>query len=231
MSLLFGHGFGGGNMGDYLNTQEDFDRAISELMEQNQMGHAPPPAESQDIASLPKVPITEAMLGENGKADCSVCMDSVELGEHVTKLYCDHWFHEQCISMWLTEHNTCPHCRKSIAEGQEMARERGMLEASTSSGTLPSAACSANASSFQDALQRAEPATPHRRTSSILRRGRGDGSGYYENPDPPRMRSPTSQSGNNNGGGGGGIGNFVRRLTNHFNHNNNNNDGDRHDSR
>jgi E3 ubiquitin-protein ligase RNF115/126 len=223
-------------MGDYLHTQEDFDRAISELMEQNQMGHAPPPADTQDIASLPKVPITAAMLGENGKADCSVCMDSVVLGEHVTKLYCDHWFHEQCISMWLTEHNTCPHCRKSIAEGKEMARERGTLPPPTPSGAVPAAACSANPSSFQDALQRAEPSTSHRRRSSALRRGRGDGSGYYEDPDPhpPRRQSASSQGGNN---GGGGFQALRRGFTNLFhnnnsnNNNNNSNNGGGHESR
>jgi hypothetical protein len=48
-------------------------------------------------------------------------MDEVNIGEQVTELPCKHWFHHQCVSAWLVEHDTCPHCRKGIsthAEGE-----------------------------------------------------------------------------------------------------------------
>jgi hypothetical protein len=54
------------------------------------------------------------MMGADGKAECSICMDAVELGTEVTVLPCTHWFHYNCIEPWLSQHNTCPHCRRSI---------------------------------------------------------------------------------------------------------------------
>lgn len=54
------------------------------------------------------------MLGSEGKAECSVCMDDVFMDEEVLVLPCNHWFHEQCVKAWLSEHNTCPICRTGV---------------------------------------------------------------------------------------------------------------------
>lgn len=100
--------------GDAVYSQEALDRIVSQLMEQNQTGNAPGPATADAIASLPQKNISESDLGENGKADCSICMDEVNLGDKVTLLPCTHWFHGDCIKAWLGEHDTCPHCRQGI---------------------------------------------------------------------------------------------------------------------
>ncbi|TVY46505.1 putative RING finger protein [Lachnellula occidentalis] len=103
--------------GDAVYSQEALDEIISTLMEQHPTSNAPGPASPDAISSLPKKKIDEKMLGPEGKAECSVCMDDVILDEEVVTLPCSHWFHEQCASMWLSEHNTCPICRKGI-EGE-----------------------------------------------------------------------------------------------------------------
>ncbi|CAK96392.1 uncharacterized protein An02g02180 [Aspergillus niger] len=95
-------------------SQEELDRVISQLMEQNANRGAPPPAPPSAIQSLPKKKVDEEMLGSEGRAECSICMDAVELGTEVTVLPCSHWFHYSCIELWLNQHNTCPHCRRSI---------------------------------------------------------------------------------------------------------------------
>jgi E3 ubiquitin-protein ligase RNF115/126 len=105
--------------GDAVFTQEALDRVITQLMEQNQGSNAPGPASEAAIRSLPKKKVEPDMLDDKGKAECSICMDSVELGEQVTVLPCTHWFHEACITAWLKEHDTCPHCRKSISPPPE----------------------------------------------------------------------------------------------------------------
>ncbi|OJJ47210.1 hypothetical protein ASPZODRAFT_15887 [Penicilliopsis zonata CBS 506.65] len=105
--------------GDAVYSQEELDRVISQLIDQNVNGTAPPPAPETAIRSLPKKKIDEEMLGSEGKAECSICMDAVELGTEVTVLPCKHWFHEACIEMWLNQHNTCPHCRRGINENSE----------------------------------------------------------------------------------------------------------------
>ena len=100
--------------GDAVFTQEALDRVISQLMEQHSTSTAPGPASAAAIAALPKVQIGKEHLDSQGKAECSICMDSLELGNEVTQLPCKHWFHGECVGAWLGEHDTCPQCRRGI---------------------------------------------------------------------------------------------------------------------
>ena len=104
--------------GDVVYSQEELDRVISQLIEQTANRGAPPPAPPTAIQSLPKKRVDAEMLGSEGRAECSICMDTVELGTEVTMLPCKHWFHYHCIELWLNQHNTCPHCRRSIDASQ-----------------------------------------------------------------------------------------------------------------
>ncbi|KAG9248454.1 hypothetical protein BJ878DRAFT_26008 [Calycina marina] len=100
---------------DAVYSQQAMDRIISQLM--NQRGSdGPPPALASDIAALPIKKLDEEMLGPGGKGECSICMDDVEIGTEVVVLHCNHWFHKECASRWLNEHDTCPICRKAIGE-------------------------------------------------------------------------------------------------------------------
>lgn len=59
---------------------------------------------------------TEGALDRfDGMETCGICMETVELDSTVTMLPCKHWFHAPCISPWLDDHNTCPHCRARIS--------------------------------------------------------------------------------------------------------------------
>jgi hypothetical protein len=119
------HGPGGtGRFGDVAWSQEEFDRIMSQLMEQ-QGSTAPGPATQEAINSLPKKTVDKNMVGESGKAECTICMDDVSIGDEVTELYCKHWFHTNCITSWLNEHNTCPHCRMGIEEARRKANGEG----------------------------------------------------------------------------------------------------------
>jgi len=105
-----------GQMGDFVYSQEGLDRIISQLMEQTASSNAPGPATQDDIDNLPRKKVDEEMLGAEHKAECSICMDEVNIGEEVTVLPCKHWFHHACIGAWLLEHDTCPHCRQGITK-------------------------------------------------------------------------------------------------------------------
>ena len=104
-----------GQHGDAVYSEEAMDRLLTQLMEQNNVSHAPGPAPAAAIAALPKVLVEEKMMGNDGKAECSVCMENVQIRDEVTMLPCKHWFHGECVGAWLKEHNTCPHCRQGIA--------------------------------------------------------------------------------------------------------------------
>ncbi|KAI9693162.1 MAG: hypothetical protein M1822_005158 [Bathelium mastoideum] len=203
----------GGIHGDAVYSQEAFDRVMSQLMEQNQTGTAPGPASADAIASLPVKKVDKSMLDDQGKAECSICMDEVKLNDSVSMLPCKHWFHPDCIKAWLNEHDTCPHCREGI-----MPKEGGNGRPST--GVR---------SPDQPPLHSQNPWSP----------GAPRGSGSQENPwiidsprssrqPPPASRrsssgrssahSPRSTSGpdSGGGGGGGGGGGFTDRVRNMF---------------
>ncbi|KAK8188084.1 uncharacterized protein BKA78DRAFT_227122, partial [Phyllosticta capitalensis] len=109
--------------GDFAD-EEDFDRIMSQLMEQHVSGDAPGPASEATIAALPKKSLTRDMVGGKEvsedfpdselKGECSICIETVLIGEEVAVLPCGHWFHNSCIAAWLREHDTCPHCRKGV---------------------------------------------------------------------------------------------------------------------
>jgi E3 ubiquitin-protein ligase RNF115/126 len=128
----------GGNMGDFVYSQEGLDRIVSQLMEQTATSNAPGPAPQSDIDNLPRKKVDEEMLGAEHKAECSICMDEVNIGEEVTVLPCKHWFHHPCVSAWLGEHDTCPHCRKSISKGPEGQTSDASAGQQTSSGAQAS---------------------------------------------------------------------------------------------
>lgn len=100
--------------GDAVYTEEALDRVITQFMEQTHGTSAPGPASAEAISGLPKKKADKSMMGSDGKAECSVCMDNVDIGDEVTVLPCGHWFHGDCVGAWLKEHDTCPHCRQGI---------------------------------------------------------------------------------------------------------------------
>ncbi|KAK7539578.1 uncharacterized protein J3D65DRAFT_284928 [Phyllosticta citribraziliensis] len=148
--------------GDFVD-EEDFDRIMSQLMEQHVSGDAPGPASEATIAALPKKSLTRDMVGGKEvpddfpdselKGECSICIEGVQLGEEVAVLPCGHWFHNSCISAWLREHDTCPHCRQGVEkkEGSGNGREQGPTggegSSSSGSGSGPSAGGSPNSGS------------------------------------------------------------------------------------
>ncbi|KAL9000381.1 MAG: hypothetical protein Q9169_000898 [Polycauliona sp. 2 TL-2023] len=200
--------------GDVVYSQEALDRIISQFMEQHNGSSAPGPASADAISALPKKKVDKEMLGSDGKAECSVCMDNVELGDDVTLLPCQHWFHGDCVGAWLKEHDTCPHCRQGImpkdppGNGEATAPRAPGQEPRNSLPPLSPGADS-------------EPGRFHFRYQSGNGHGGGPTTMFRSQQDLPiprphseRRRSSASRSiGGQNGGegssGGGGIGGAI----------------------
>ncbi|KAL5737054.1 hypothetical protein ACOSQ2_031842 [Xanthoceras sorbifolium] len=43
--------------------------------------------------------------------DCSICLESIGVGEVVAQLPCSHLYHTICITRWLHKKSSCPLCR------------------------------------------------------------------------------------------------------------------------
>lgn len=131
---------GTGNIGDAVYSQEALDRIITNLMDANPQSNAAPPATEQALNSLERRPVTSEMLNGESSVDCTICIEELKEGDTSVFLPCKHWFHEDCVVLWLKEHNTCPICRTPI-EKRDPEANRGSNDnvgGGESSATSPS---------------------------------------------------------------------------------------------
>lgn len=199
---------GNGRHGDFIFSQD----ALERFMEQTQSSNAPPPASEEAIQSLPTKEVTKEMMGNDGTAECSICMDNVELGSDVTFLPCNHWFHGDCVVAWLKEHDTCPHCRKPITKPNEpQGRPQGSRRRSSRRSSY-------NTNPYSGDGARDEPGRPPD-NSSQLREARQQyyGRMEFERPENRRHSSSRSSTGrhhssrhNSSSGSSGGVTGWIR---------------------
>ncbi|OTB06339.1 hypothetical protein M426DRAFT_9826 [Hypoxylon sp. CI-4A] len=173
--------------GDAVYSQEALDRIITNLMEANPQSNAPAPASEEAIDKLPRKKLDEAMLGPELKGECTICIDEMKEGDEAIVLPCKHWFHEQCVVLWLKQHNTCPICRAAI-DGEASGRSDG---ASSSAQAGPSSASSPFRPSQPTRMRSEqfgfEPSEGSRRNSNSPPT-------YSRSTQPTRIRSPSPSS-------------------------------------
>ncbi|KAK0704851.1 hypothetical protein B0H67DRAFT_649252 [Lasiosphaeris hirsuta] len=102
-------------LGDAAYTQEAFDRIISQLRDQSNPGGAPP-ASKTAIEKLEVRELDEEMMAGETTTRCVICVDEMTKGDKASVLPCSHFFHGECVTPWLKQHNTCPVCRRPIEE-------------------------------------------------------------------------------------------------------------------
>ncbi|KAG6017146.1 hypothetical protein E4U43_002205 [Claviceps pusilla] len=119
-------------VGDAVYSQEAFDSIITQLMEANPQSNAAPPASEEALLKLDRRPVDRQMLEPEGEVECSICIDEMKIGETAVFLRCKHWFHEDCVVLWLKEHNTCPVCRTPIEKNNRGANRSGAGGSSSS---------------------------------------------------------------------------------------------------
>ncbi|CAE7846292.1 RNF167 [Symbiodinium microadriaticum] len=52
-------------------------------------------------------------------SECALCLDEFAPGEKVTRLFCFHAFHSDCLEPWLRRSETCPTCKRHLLEDME----------------------------------------------------------------------------------------------------------------
>jgi len=58
---------------------------------------------------------------------CSICCNEIKTETGKAVLSCQHCFHLKCISVWLSENNSCPCCRNAVSRDYEDLRRRDDL--------------------------------------------------------------------------------------------------------
>ena len=56
------------------------------------------------------------------KQDCSICQEDMIENETILKLACRHAYHQQCITNWLSKHNTCALCRAEMPKEDKVQK-------------------------------------------------------------------------------------------------------------
>jgi hypothetical protein len=107
--------------GDYVFGDAAFDRLMTQLMEQDALRRAPPPATQAAIDSLKYRTVNSIDI--ESKVECSVCKDLFQLDEQVIEVPCEHIFHPDCILPWLRRSGTCPICRYKLNDKEEDSRD------------------------------------------------------------------------------------------------------------
>lgn len=114
MELLLG---GGAGDLDPLLVEQLFAAAGHQGMDagahtaQQQRSKGTPPASASTLRTLPRVKVSAYDIAANESPECSVCLDSLVIGEPALRIHCGHLYHEDCVKDWLKKSNECPVCR------------------------------------------------------------------------------------------------------------------------
>lgn len=89
-----------------------------------QCEHTPVIPHGNEAEQEDKEELTEIASSSQAGIICPICIHDIDIGNHVVLLSaCDHMFHRDCLSQWLSTHTRdCPYCRTEIIT-QEMLDE------------------------------------------------------------------------------------------------------------
>lgn len=93
----------------------DYERLIEEFLRNDPNSYGAAPAPQDKISSLREFAY-ESGVCKN--VDCTVCQEDYQKCDKLVSLPCGHNYHKDCVTEWLTRHDSCPVCRKSISGEQ-----------------------------------------------------------------------------------------------------------------
>lgn len=103
---------------DYEN--DDIERIVNYLLLHDENKYGSPPASKEVVKNLKEEAITKETILKFGSENiCSVCKEEFSIGNFSITLPCKHYFHKDCISPWLSQHNSCPICRYELPTDDE----------------------------------------------------------------------------------------------------------------
>ena len=114
----------GGEGGDYGSvSMEDKDNNNLEVQSVSSSSQQPAEMNENNASSSTLSKLEEGGLLmkslEEEEPSCSICLCEYENGDTVTKLPCNHIYHESCLSSWTDSHVRCPLCNYDLMTGFE----------------------------------------------------------------------------------------------------------------
>jgi E3 ubiquitin-protein ligase RNF115/126 len=90
--------------GEYDRSGWEAEQALQESFDNFYSSLEPGPADRSAVDGLPLIAIEQRHL-EDGTLVCTICQETIPIGEHAKKLPCSHFYHEACILTWFENHN------------------------------------------------------------------------------------------------------------------------------
>ena len=118
-------GEGGGGGGDYGSVSvvvEEVNGNSEQQQQPNKDGNNDEISSSSCSSKLEEGGLLVKSLDEEADEEepsCSICLCEYEHAETVTKLPCNHIFHQSCINSWTENHVRCPLCNYDLMTGFE----------------------------------------------------------------------------------------------------------------
>jgi len=82
--------------------------------------------EKKEASGASFAPPTESAERSSSEI-CSICYNEIKIETGKALLSCKHCFHLKCISVWLSENNSCPCCRHAVSKDYEDLRNTDEL--------------------------------------------------------------------------------------------------------
>ncbi|KAF9310337.1 hypothetical protein BG003_008666 [Podila horticola] len=57
---------------------------------------------------------SSSVWATNFDDECAICLNEFVDGDELRQMYCDHYFHRNCVDRWLSRNPFCPKCKRAI---------------------------------------------------------------------------------------------------------------------
>lgn len=69
----------------------------------------------EKVDEIPIPPLSTRSDGlQDNWSSCSICLSDFQPQDLMLRLPCSHFYHKSCVSMWFSQHNTCPLCKQNV---------------------------------------------------------------------------------------------------------------------
>lgn len=99
---------------------DEIENILNYIINNDNNRYGSPPASKSEVEKLKKYPLTkEKLLSFGSENTCPVCKEDFVVGTSMMDLPCSHYYHEECLMPWLTQHDSCPICRYELKTDDE----------------------------------------------------------------------------------------------------------------
>lgn len=63
------------------------------------------------VSNSEEIVVNQENAGLYEELTCSICISEFNPGDSVRKLVCRHYFHYECIKLWIVRQQVCPNCK------------------------------------------------------------------------------------------------------------------------